>query len=177
MLWEFMVDSDIKLILKLPECSRSGLIRRVIPEIINACYTNPGPISEIAFRIGISTRTLERIFMNCIKCCPRDLISIIRIGVGGVMLVWHTEYSTDGIASICGFNTSVTFRRHFMNAVGISCSDFKKLVVQRNAIRDVHVGPLRARWKIPHTVTYDKFGVLITPIEFIISIQDDLSHD
>ncbi len=68
--------------------------------------------AEIADRIGISTRQLERLFRNHLKVSPKRYATTLRLERGRNLLL-QTELSVTEIALACGYGTATHFSRAY----------------------------------------------------------------
>ncbi|GLS21829.1 AraC family transcriptional regulator [Labrys miyagiensis] len=87
--------------------------------IMEQSMADPLPISEIASRCGLSTRGLERLFMNALNTRPNAAYVRLRLEVAHQMVV-TTAKSMIEIGGVTGFTHSSNFSRRFKEAFGIS---------------------------------------------------------
>ncbi len=87
--------------------------------IMEQSMADPLPISEIASRCGLSTRGLERLFMNSLNTPPNAAYVQLRLEVARQM-VTSTGKSMIEIGGETGFTHSSNFSRRFKEAFGQS---------------------------------------------------------
>lgn len=75
--------------------------------------------SQIAARIGISTRQLERLFGRYVNCSPKRYLVEMRLHKARNLLV-QTERSVTDIAIACGFASASHFTRVYRANLGIT---------------------------------------------------------
>jgi transcriptional regulator GlxA family with amidase domain len=88
-------------------------------EIMRASVETPLPTSEIAARVGISTRQLERLFGKYLNTSPKKYMLELRLERARSLLV-QTEMSVAEIALACGFESPTHFSRVYRAAHGIA---------------------------------------------------------
>lgn len=104
--------------------ARHGMRNAHVSEAIRmmgAATDEPLPPSEIARRLGISTRQLERLFHRHLGCSPKKYATDIRLNKARNLLL-QTETSITEIAQACGFGSSSHFSRVYRARYGISPS-------------------------------------------------------
>lgn len=77
--------------------------------------------SQVAARLGITTRQLERLFSRYMRCSPKKYSTDIRLHKARNLLT-QTEHSITEIAHACGFGSSSQFTRVFRQRYGITPS-------------------------------------------------------
>ena len=77
--------------------------------------------AEIADRLGISTRQLERLFGRYLQCSPKKYATTIRLNKARNLLL-QTEISITEIAQACGFGSASHFSRVYRERYGVSPS-------------------------------------------------------
>lgn len=82
---------------------------------------DPVRIADIAARVGISERQLERLFLSELGATPSDYYMRTRLQAARGMLIGSTE-TLEGIAFACGFSSVGHFSRSFKAAFGESPS-------------------------------------------------------
>lgn len=165
---DFMISSDINVVLELPDQFNTGTLRHIIPEMVSGVYNQPRSLSEIISSADSSMRTIEREFKENIDCCPSDFLALLRVGICGCLLLWHNELTVDGIASVCGFCTGITLRRKFKKLTGLNPSEFKRMAKTGRRLPSMRVGSINAGWDVPNSIQYDSSGSIATPIKFTV---------
>lgn len=79
----------------------------------------PLPTSQIARRVGVSTKTLEYLFKTSLRETPAAYWLNMRLQVARKM-VMDTKLSMQAIAVRCGFNSQSSFSRSFRHRFGVS---------------------------------------------------------
>ncbi|CAM5777092.1 AraC family transcriptional regulator [Labrys miyagiensis] len=87
--------------------------------IMEQSMADPLPISEIASRCGLSTRGLERVFMNTLNTRPNAAYVRLRLEIAHQM-VTSTAKSMIEIGGVTGFTHSSNFSRRFKEAFGVT---------------------------------------------------------
>ncbi len=77
--------------------------------------------SEIAAKLGISTRQLERLFERYMKCSPKKFATDLRLERARNLLL-QTELSATEIAHACGFASAGHFSRVYKSRFGVTPS-------------------------------------------------------
>jgi transcriptional regulator GlxA family with amidase domain len=85
---------------------------------------DPLPIGEIATRLKLSTRQLERLFQSVIGVRPVIFYRMLRLRYARWLLD-HTDRSVTDIALESGFSDCAHFSRQFKTMVGLSPSDVR----------------------------------------------------
>lgn len=88
-------------------------------EIIEQTLEEPLPTSELAARLGISTRQLERLFSQFLNTTPKSYVMDLRLHRARNLIV-QTEASITEIAVACGFNSAAHFSKAFRKQFGQS---------------------------------------------------------
>jgi len=102
--------------------SRRGMRNRHLLRAIQIMTDNietPFSTAEIAARLGITSRQLERIFGRYLNCSPKKYYVDMRLQRACHLLV-QTERSITEIAFACGFSGSTHFARVFRTQFGIT---------------------------------------------------------
>lgn len=82
--------------------------------------------AEIARRTGLSARQLNRLFEEFTQESVSQTLHRIRLNKAMEMLHCHPEYSIEGIASSCGFNSHSYFTQRFIAAFGVRPSEVRQ---------------------------------------------------
>lgn len=90
-------------------------------KLMSDSIENPMTPSEVADRIGITPRQLERLFRRYMRCSPKRYSTDIRLHKARNLLT-QTEHSITEIAHACGFGSSSQFTRVFRQRYGITPS-------------------------------------------------------
>jgi transcriptional regulator GlxA family with amidase domain len=93
---------------------KSPVIRRVLKLLHDSCDESVNP-KEIARRIGISVRQLEKAFRRHLDQSPAKFPKQARLKKGRHMIC-HTSMRIIDIAMTCGFNDSSHFTRAYKDA-------------------------------------------------------------
>ncbi|QUD88331.1 GlxA family transcriptional regulator [Phenylobacterium montanum] len=96
--------------------------------------TNPMPITEIADRLRLSTRHLERLFRDAVGVRPAIFYRELRLRYARWLLD-HTDRSVTDIALEAGFADCAHFSRQFKAMAGVSPSE------RRTAARQNEIAP------------------------------------
>jgi len=102
--------------------ARSGVRSPRLAEatrIMRAAVEEPLATTEIARRVGVSTRQLERLFGKYLNTSPKKYMLELRLERARSLLV-QTEMSVVEIALACGFENPGHFSRVYRTAFGIS---------------------------------------------------------
>lgn len=99
---------------------RSPHIAKAI-EIMQNNLETPIPTSEIADRLGISTRQLERLFAQVLNCSPKKHFLELRLKRAQNLLI-QTESTVTEVAIACGFENTGHFSRVYRTHFGIQPS-------------------------------------------------------
>lgn len=100
------------------------LVRQAI-RIIETNVVEPVPMPEIADRLGLSQRQLERQFKNAVGCTPVQFGLLFRLQHARVLLI-ATKLSVRDIAAAAGFNTLSHFAHSFGKCFGRRPSDYRQ---------------------------------------------------
>jgi transcriptional regulator GlxA family with amidase domain len=87
---------------------------------------DPLPIADIAQRLKVSTRQLERLFQNVIGVRPIIFYRVLRLRYARWLLD-HTDRSVTDIALDAGFSDCAHFSRQFKTMNGLSPSDVRNV--------------------------------------------------
>ena len=105
---------------------RSDMSNRVEDERILAAITimrenleTPVSISDVAARIGLSKRFLQKLWKNKLGSCPHRYYARERINRACSLLIF-SDMSIEEIACACGYSSSAVFSRAFSDFTGTS---------------------------------------------------------
>lgn len=98
--------------------ARDPRLRRAIHLLAHA-MASPPRTSDLAHRVGLSRRQLERLFRDELGTTPSAFARALRLRHGHWMLVRSDRTITD-IAQDCGFADASHFSRHFKSAFGLT---------------------------------------------------------
>ena len=98
--------------------TRNAHLTRAIT-IIEENLEEPIPTADLADRLGISTRQLERLFGRFLNSSPKKYFLELRLHRARNLIV-QTEQSITQIAVACGFNSTSHFSKVFRKQFGIS---------------------------------------------------------
>jgi len=102
--------------------ARYGIRNPHIAEAIRLINDSSGfymPTSEIARKIGISTRQLERLFQRHLKMSPKQFAINLKLSRARNLLL-QTEQSISEIALACGYGSPSHFIRIYQNRYGVT---------------------------------------------------------
>jgi AraC-like DNA-binding protein len=89
-------------------------------------------IPELAHHVGMSTRNLQRRFIETFKVTPQHYLAKLRVLKGCELLV-HTNQSITEIAVEVGFYDHSAFSNRFSEIVGVSPSAYRKRYLMTDA--------------------------------------------
>jgi transcriptional regulator GlxA family with amidase domain len=115
-----------------------GRVRRALL-LMEQNLADPLPIADIADRLKLSTRQLERLFQSVIGVRPVIFYRMLRLRYARWLLD-HTDRSVTDIALEAGFSDCAHFSRQFKTMVGQSPSDVRSV-----ARKEALVAPFIAR--------------------------------
>jgi transcriptional regulator GlxA family with amidase domain len=107
----------------MPEEVSDHRVRRALL-LMEQNLANPLPIADIADRLRLSTRQLERLFQSVIGVRPIIFYRMLRLRYARWLLD-HTDRSVTDIALESGFSDCAHFSRQFKTMVGQSPSDVR----------------------------------------------------
>jgi transcriptional regulator GlxA family with amidase domain len=93
--------------------------------IIEANVAAPVPIPQLAARLGVSQRQLERRFRHAVGCSVVQFGMLLRLQHARALLI-STELGVREIATACGFNTLSHFIVSFRRFLGRRPSDYRQ---------------------------------------------------
>ena len=93
--------------------------------MINSYYTEQLSINDLADKLYISRRHLDRIITAKYGKTLRELVTSSRINLAKKLLEGG-EMSIDAIASHVGFSSTPAFRRSFSQACGMTPNEYRK---------------------------------------------------
>ena len=102
--------------------ARHGMRNRHVAEAIRLMHRmteNPLSTTEIADRIGITPRQLERLFERHLRCSPKKYATAMRLDKARNLLL-QTEVSVTEIAHACGFGSTSHFSRVYRSHFGVT---------------------------------------------------------
>lgn len=94
-------------------------------ELMERHLENPLPISAIARRVGVSTRTLETIFAKSVDETPGAYALRLRLHAARRLVVDTTAPMAE-VATRCGFASAAAFSRAFAQAYGQAPSHLRR---------------------------------------------------
>jgi transcriptional regulator GlxA family with amidase domain len=97
---------------------------------------NPLPIADIADRLKLSTRQMERLFQSVIGVRPIIFYRMLRLRYARWLLD-HTDRSVTDIALDAGFSDCAHFSRQFKMMVGVSPSEIRNVARQTPLVAPV----------------------------------------
>lgn len=104
--------------LALAHGSRNTRLLKAVA-LMNANIEEPLELADLADRIGISKRQLERLFKKYLKKSPGQFYASLRVKYGRALLI-ETNLSVEKISLAAGFNTVSQFGRRFKMEYGAS---------------------------------------------------------
>jgi transcriptional regulator GlxA family with amidase domain len=102
----------------------SPILRRAIA-LIEDSIADPLPVPEIADRLGLSQRQLERLFHQVIGCTVVQFGTLVRLQHARVLLI-ATKLSVREIATATGFNAQSHFTSAFRKCFARRPSDYRQ---------------------------------------------------
>jgi transcriptional regulator GlxA family with amidase domain len=102
--------------------------RSALQEVQRWISANPGEdfrISQLAKRMGLSSRHFARIFKTEVGTTPADWVREVRVTAACRMLE-SGKTSPKAVASNCGFANADTLRRAFVSILGVTPAEYKK---------------------------------------------------
>lgn len=102
----------------------SGPIKRVVG-IMAENLEDPLPISDIANKVGVSARQIERIFAKNLNASPVKYYRTMRLE-SAIQLVEHTDMQLFEIAVATGFSTTSQLSRAFRTEFGATPSELRR---------------------------------------------------
>lgn len=106
-------------------------VRRAIA-ILEQHLGQPVSVDELARRLAISRRSLERKFQETLGMSPQHFARDLRLRYG----LWLLHYSPHSITEIgerCGFSDTAHFSRHFRKAFDMTPSAMRRQVAEEGA--------------------------------------------
>lgn len=94
---------------------------------MDAHYTEPFSVSELAKKAMLSDRHFSRIFTRTYKISPIQYIHQLRLEKAALLLK-NSDAPITEIAYLCGFNDSNYFTKHFKQHFGLTPSAYRKLI-------------------------------------------------
>lgn len=102
----------------------SAPIKRVVG-IMAENLEDPLPISDIANKVGVSARQIERIFAKNLNASPVKYYRTLRLE-SAIQLVEHTDMQLFEIAVATGFSTTSQLSRAFRSEFGATPSELRR---------------------------------------------------
>jgi transcriptional regulator GlxA family with amidase domain len=105
--------------------SRKGVRNRHLSEAVELMRTTldaPIPIAEIASRVGVTARQLERLFRDSLGTTPKQYYLQMQLERARSLLL-QTELSILGVAIASGFQSAGHFTRAYRHRYGITPSE------------------------------------------------------
>lgn len=97
----------------------------VIEDIINSSYTGKIDSNEIAAKLYITRRHLDRIVRERYGKTLRELINEMRIKLAKELLS-DSGLSIEKIANRVGYSTTLAFKNNFIRLIGVSPSQYRR---------------------------------------------------
>lgn len=97
----------------------------VIEDIINSSYTGKVDSNEIAAKLYITRRHLDRIVRERYGKTLRELINEMRIKLAKELLS-NSGLSIEKIANRVGYSTTLAFKNNFIRLIGVSPSQYRR---------------------------------------------------
>ena len=94
-------------------------------KLIEANFTEPLSVPELALQIGISHRQLDRIFKRHMGCTVVQFSQLLRLQYSRVLLT-TTRMSVREISAASGFNSMSYFSHSFVKCFGKKPSEYRK---------------------------------------------------
>lgn len=88
-------------------------------------------VNSMADRANMSRRTFDRKFRSSLNLSPKEWLTVQRLNLAKELLEKDTV-NIEKVASLCGFESAITFRHHFRKKLGVSPGQYRK---QFNKIR------------------------------------------
>ncbi|MEM9631112.1 MAG: GlxA family transcriptional regulator [Pseudomonadota bacterium] len=104
--------------------------------LLSESAPNYMPTSEIARRIGISTRQLERLFKKHLKVSPKKFAINQKLTKARNLLL-QTEQSVSEIALACGYESASHFIRTYQNRFGVTPHNQRVFATDAHAAHQV----------------------------------------
>ena len=106
---------------------------QMVPEKLRACIelmtehvSETLSLQEIADRLGVSPRQLQRDFQKYLNCAPHDYYNRIRIDIAR-QLVCRTSMRFIDVAAACGYSSGSHFSKRYRSAHGVSPAQDREL--------------------------------------------------
>ena len=92
------------------------------------CDTPQVPISDLALKVGISTRQLERLFRHWVGLSPKRFGQIMRVrGLREHMKQQNQTVSLADLAAEAGYVDQAHFNREFKQVAGLTPGQYLKI--------------------------------------------------
>lgn len=105
-------------------------IARNLENLLNTSFGRQFSVKELALQIGVSRRTLFRIFQKYFQCSPIGYIRKKRMEYAAYLLT-HTDTPIRIIAGECGYYDPLPFSQIFTGYFGISPGNYRKKMVDK----------------------------------------------
>jgi len=120
---------------QFPDEIRDGRIRKAVL-LMQQNLANPVPLNELARKVNMSPRHLERAFRNELRTRPSDYARQLRLRHGLWMLT-NTSVAITKIAHECGFADASHFSRWCRSTFGRSPTDLRASSQRTSRVQDV----------------------------------------
>ena len=106
------------------EGSENELFLKNVQQIIEENLTNPNfGVQELAKQLNMSQPTLYRKIKKCTDLSILEIITGVRMTIAA-SLILQRKYSMQEISEMVGFDSSNTFRKHFVAQFGVLPSKY-----------------------------------------------------
>jgi AraC family transcriptional activator FtrA len=82
-------------------------------------------VNNMAERANMSRRTFDRKFRSSLNQSPKEWLTTQRLNLAKELLEMETA-NVEKVASLCGFESAITFRHHFRKNIGVSPGQYRK---------------------------------------------------
>lgn len=93
--------------------------------LMEATLEEPLGVPEIARKVGVSQRQLERLVQRCMGCSVVRLNQVLRLQYARVLLT-NTQMSIREVSAACGFNGVSYFAQAFVKCFGKKPSEYRQ---------------------------------------------------
>jgi LacI family transcriptional regulator len=105
-------------------------LRRAL-ELIKTSYVDDIGIEQIAAKMSVSRRWLEKLFRVHLKNTPHEYLSDIRVRAAKKLLVAKPPVKLNDVARKCGFYDVRRLNKVFAKVAGVSPKEFVKMQAER----------------------------------------------